>query len=99
MTSRTRAARVRFLTTEEGGRLTAPASGVRSHIELGVFQSSCVVEDAEGRTELPLGECINVRIKVLFEDWAGTAFSLAETVELYEGNKLVATGEFLDTPA
>lgn len=36
---------------------------------------------------------------MLFEDWAGTAFSLAETVELYEGNKLVATGEFLDTPA
>lgn len=95
MPSGTRAARIRFLTTEEGGRRTEPVSGIRSQIELGGFQSSCVVEDLTGRTELPLGESIEVRIRILFEDWAGAAFGQAETVELYEGNKLVATGEFL----
>ncbi|GAB2469893.1 hypothetical protein GCM10027063_07840 [Promicromonospora xylanilytica] len=69
-------------------------SGVRSQIELGGFQSSCVVEDLTGRTDLPLGQSIEVQIRILFEDWAGPAFARAKAVELYEGDKLVATGEF-----
>jgi hypothetical protein len=34
-----RNARIRFLMPEEGGRKTAPASGLRSQIELGGFQT------------------------------------------------------------
>jgi hypothetical protein len=97
MSSAVRLARIRFLTPEEGGRWRAPGSGVRSQIELGDFQSSCLVEDAAGRMELPLGEWVEARIRVLCDDWAGAAFARAETVELYEGDKLVATGEFLVT--
>lgn len=88
---------VRFLTTHEGGRETTPVSGVRSQIELGDFQTSCIIEGADGQTELPLGQSVYVQITVLFEDWAGAAFFGARNVRLYEGAKLVATGTFLDT--
>lgn len=98
MSSGARPARIRFLTADEGGRRTAPASGVRSQIELGAFQSSCVVEGVDGRTELPLGETVEVQIRVLAEDWAGDAFARVGAVELYEGKKLVATGRFLGPP-
>lgn len=50
----------------------------------------------DGRTTLALGQTIEVQIRVFAEDWAGDAFMIAEAVELYEGKKLVATGEFLD---
>lgn len=96
MTSDPRAARVRFLATQEGGRQTTPASGVRSQIELGDFQTSCIVECVEGQTELPLGQSVDVQITVLFEEWAGAAFLAARNVRLYEGTKLVATGTFLE---
>lgn len=93
-----RPALIRFLTTREGGRLASPAPGLRSQIELGSFQTSCVVDDDSGRAEFPLGEVLEVRIRVLFEDRAGDAFASATAIELFEGNKLVATGELLDTP-
>jgi hypothetical protein len=92
-----RDARVRFLTTHEGGRETAPVSGVRSQIELGDFQTSCIIEGADGRSELPLGQNVEVQITVLFEEWAGAAFMEARGVRLFEGARLVATGTFLDT--
>ncbi len=91
-----RDARIRFLTAHEGGRETTPVSGVRSQIELGDFQTSCIVESADGRAELPLGQNVEVQITVLFEEWAGAAFMEAQNVRLYEGAKLVATGTFLD---
>ncbi|MGM7424364.1 hypothetical protein [Cellulosimicrobium sp. CpK407] len=96
MASGPRDARVRFLTTREGGRETTPVSGVRSQIELGAFQTSFIVEGADGQTELPLGQSVNVQITVLFEERAGAAFMEVRNVRLYEGAKLVATGTFLD---
>ena len=93
-----RSARIRFRTPEEGGRLTAPASGVRSQIELGEFQTSCIVDSSAGFEILPLGEEVEVRIRVLFAEHVGAAFSRAAAVELFEGAKLVATGRFLDEP-
>lgn len=91
-----RPARIRFLTTQEGGRLTAPAPGVRSQIGLGEFQTSCVIEDDSGRTNFPLGELLEVQVRILFESWTGEAFASASSVELFEGSKLVATGVFID---
>lgn len=92
-----RRARIRFLTPEEGGRQVAPMSGVRSQIELGEFQSSCIVESVTGLKVLPFGTEVDVQIRVIFPDWAGVAFARVATVELFEGNRLVATGSFLDT--
>lgn len=93
-----RPARIRFRTPEEGGRLTAPASGVRSQIELGEFQTSCVVSSSAGLAVLPLGEEVEVHIRLLFAEHIGSVFARAAEVELFEGAKLVATGHFLDKP-
>ncbi len=91
-----RPARIRFLTPEEGGRPTAPSSGVRSQIRLGELQTSCIVEDDSGQAQFQLGETVEVHIRVMFPDWVGEAFALLKSVELFEGSRLVATGEFRD---
>ncbi|MFC8730865.1 hypothetical protein ACFT5B_00205 [Luteimicrobium sp. NPDC057192] len=91
-----RPARIRYRTTEEGGRLSAPVSGVRSQIALGQFQSSCVIESSAGLDVLPLGEEVEVRIRLLSPEHTGATFIGATSVKLFEGNKLVATGSFLD---
>ena len=91
-------ARIRFLTPEEGGRSTPPASGVRSQVELGEFQTSCIVESAGGVDVLPLGEEVVVTIRVLFVDQVADTFAGLTSLELFEGSKRVATGVFLDGP-
>jgi hypothetical protein len=91
-----RPARVRFLTTAEGGRMTPPVPGVRSQIHLGEFQTSCIVESESGKLEFPLGELVDAQIRVIFAERVGKAFASARAVQLYEGSKLVAEGEFLD---
>ncbi len=101
MSSRTekkevRTARVRFLTTEEGGRFGPPQSGVRSQLDLGPYQTSCIVTSASGSTELPLGEDLLVEIRPLFPDRLGDAFTSLGLVILSEGNKVVAKGRFTD---
>ncbi|WP_152649760.1 hypothetical protein [Demequina oxidasica] len=73
-----------------------PDSGVRSQLELGEFQTSCIVESDTGLDVLPLGEEITVRIRPLFVNQAADAFAELVSVELFEGNKRVATGVFLD---
>lgn len=91
-----RPARIRFLKTEEGGRLSSPVSGVRSQIELGEMQTSCVIDSSADLEVLPLGEDVEVLIRILFAEYAREAFFRASSVRLFEGNKLVATGNFLD---
>jgi len=93
-----RSARIRFLTPEEGGRLTPPASGARSQLELGEFQTSCIVESAAGVDVLPLGEEVMVTIRILFVDQVADAFAGLTSLELFEGRRRVATGVFLDGP-
>lgn len=92
-------ARIPFLTPSEGGRGAPPASGVRSQLELGEFQTPCVIDSAQGLDVLPLGEEVVVRVRLLFAEQAAEAFAVLESLELFEGNKRVATGAFLDGSA
>ena len=93
-----RMARVRFLTSDEGGRTRPPASGVRSQLELGEFQTSCIVESATGLDMLPLGEELIVTIRVLFVDEVADSLAELASVEIFEGNKRVNDGGLLDGP-
>ena len=93
-----RRARIRFLTPEEGGRSTPPLSGTRSQVELGDSQTSCIVESATTSEVLPLGEEVVVTIRVLFVKQTADAFGRLDSLELFEGNKRVAHGVFLDGP-
>ena len=90
-----RRALIRFLRSEEGGRVSAPLSGVRSQLELGEFQTSCVVESATGISHFALGEEVLVDIRVMHPQMLGAAFAQLEKVELYEGSRLVASGKFV----
>jgi len=92
-----RPARVRFLTTEEGGRIAPAVPGTRSQLDLGGSQTSCIIDDDSGRESFPPGEEVDVVIRTLFP-WVGQEFRALRTVKLFEGSKLVAVGEFLDQP-
>ncbi|WP_265523618.1 hypothetical protein [Oerskovia flava] len=54
------------------------------------------MEDDSGQAQFQLGETVEVHIRVMFPDWVGEAFALLKSVELFEGSRLVATGEFRD---
>jgi translation elongation factor EF-Tu-like GTPase len=85
-------ARLRFLTSAEGGRFTPPMSGVRSQLDLGDFMTSCIVRSVTDMEVFPLGESVDVVIELIFPDVHGVKLEEMTAVRLYEGNKLVATG-------
>jgi hypothetical protein len=93
---RPRRAVVRFLTTEEGGRVTAPASGVRAQIEIGSVTTSCTVSRSDAEVAIPLGEEVQVLIELLFPEAYGDAFSGLSAFQLFEGSKRVADGRFIN---
>jgi len=90
-----RLARIRFFTTQEGGRLRPPVSGVRSQIQLGDIQTSCVIRSLNGMNLIPLGEEAVVAVRLLFQDEVGQEFAALTSLDLFEGSKHVATGAFL----
>ncbi|QGQ18437.1 hypothetical protein GC089_03165 [Cellulomonas sp. JZ18] len=90
-------ARIRFLRTEEGGRLRAPADGVRSQLDLGEVKTSCIVHTRDARKEIALGEEQNVRIELIFGSLYEAAARRLTNIDLYEGNKLVARGLTIET--
>ena len=95
-TATVRPARVRFLTTAEGGRISPASPGTRSELDLGDTQTSCIIaDDDSGREIFPPGEDVTVQIKVIFP-WVVKEFQRLRKVKLYEGSKLVAVGDFVD---
>lgn len=97
--SRTIAARIRFLTTAEGGRSRSPQSGVRPQLRLSGVQTSCVVRRGTDGDELRLGEEFDGTVEIVFWDEYSHLFSDFMAFELYEGNKLVARGQLLEKVA
>jgi len=94
-TATARPARVRFLTTAEGGRNRPASPGTRSELDLGDTQTTCIIGDDSGRETFPPGEDVTVQIRVIFP-WVVKVFQGLRKVRLYEGSKLVAVGDFLD---
>ena len=91
-----RTARIRFLTTAEGGRLSAPLSGTRSQLEIGDVMTSCVLTRVDGADTLALGEDVDVFVELHFPERFELEFRTLRGVRLFEGNKLVATGAFIE---
>ena len=90
-------ARIRFLTTAEGGRKTSPRAGTyHPQLKLGDVYSSCFVRTADGQAEeLELGKEYDIQLELLFPEHYGDFVQDAVECELYEGNHLVARGRFL----
>lgn len=93
--SQARRALVRFLTTEEGGRLGPPETGVSPQLKVGGVLSSCFVEGVDATT-FDLGKEYHVVLRPMFPQFVGDAFTILDEVQLYEGSHLVATGRFVD---
>lgn len=91
-----RSALVRFLTSDEGGRFTAPRSGVRSQLKIGDVMTSCTVTAIDGRDLMALGDEIVVRVRLQFPERFEAEFPNLVEVLLFEGTKLVAVGTFDD---
>ena len=91
-----RRARIRFLPTVKGGRSTPPVSGFRPQIRLDGVQTSCVVESGDVGETFSFGVDSTVVLTLVFPDEYGHQFAELGRVELFEGNRLIATGDFLD---
>lgn len=83
-------ARIEFF---EGGRSSAPPSGVRSTLRVGEVDTSVTVH-AE-TAFLALGEERDVVIELQFPEY-GKQIDRSKPVELYEGSRMVARGVWLD---
>ena len=92
--SKTFHARIRFLPTSEGGRLTPPMSGVRPLLKIDDVFTSCIVRSS-GATTFELGVDYDVTLEVVFWEEYGHLFRADLPVELFEGSRLVARGVFL----
>jgi hypothetical protein len=89
-------ARLRFLTTQEGGRVRAPEAGVRPQLKVGEIFTSCIIHPLDEANELALGQEHEVMLEVVFWDEYRRLFHDGMLLELYEGSKKVASGQFLD---
>jgi hypothetical protein len=97
MSTAARRVRVRFLTTDEGGRFNAPLSGVRSQLKIGEGMTSCVLTRDDGEAVIPLGEDVEVIVALMFPEHFQDSFSALEDARFFEGSKLVAAGRFIDS--
>jgi len=87
---------VRFLSSKEGGRLSAPVSGYKPQLKIGKEHTSCIVSlENPSRGKMDFGIKHVVFIELQFEDLYPEKTFLKNKIELYEGSKLVGVGKFL----
>lgn len=85
-------ATVVFITTEEGGRFTPPASGVRPQLRLtdGTY-TTCIL--TMEKTWFELGKQETVKVYLPFADKLALEQIPTQELAFYEGSKLVALGQ------
>ena len=88
-------ARIRFLLPSEGGRSTPAMSGVRPQLKLGDVLSSCVVMSNSDTQTFELGCEYEVTLRLVFPEQYGRLVGFETPIELFEGARLVARGEFV----
>jgi translation elongation factor EF-Tu-like GTPase len=91
-------ARVRFLTTAEGGRSTPARSGVRPHLRVGDVFTTCILRSRDPDEVLLLGRDYELTLEIVFWEEYGHLLKEVQDLELFEGNRLVARGEVLASP-
>lgn len=94
MTTKTIGAKIRFLTTSEGGRSAPAEPGVRPHLKLGDIFTSCTVQPLTPELTFQPGTVYDVKIEIPFWDEYGALFRRNDPVELFEGSRLIARGSW-----
>jgi hypothetical protein len=87
-------ATIRFLLTSENGRSKPAMSGIRPHIKLGDIFTSCIVRSLNSDETFELGRDYDVEIEIIFWEEYGSLFHENIPIELYDGNRVIATGAF-----
>ncbi len=88
-------AKIRFLTSEEGGRTTPAQSGVRPHLKLGDVFTTCIVR-ALGRDDVfVLGRLYDVTLDIVFWEQYGHLFREGEPLQFFDGDRLIARAEVI----
>lgn len=88
-------ARVRFLSTAEGGRLEPAQDGIRPQLDLGDVKTTCVVRSAAGGRIFDADQTYDVELEIVFWDQYGHLFNPDDPIRLYDGSRLIAIGEFV----
>jgi hypothetical protein len=88
-------AKVRFLLPEEGGNLNPAHDGSRSQLKIGEVYTSCIVNSASEATIFDAGVDYDVLIDVILWNEYASRFNEKAPIQLYEGRRLAATGNFL----
>ncbi|HTR40661.1 MAG TPA: hypothetical protein VMH87_03520 [Pseudomonadales bacterium] len=88
-------AKVTFLTAEEGGRRSAPMSGVRPQLKVGDQLTSCVVWSAIPEQLFELGKEYEVGLELMFWEQCKDLVSTEMPIQLNEGGRIVGKGKAL----
>lgn len=89
-------ARVRFLTIEEGGRLSWAEDGIRPQLKLGDISTSCTVRSVEGTRQFEPGVEYLVDLELMHWEHYSHLIDLREPIVLLEGSRVVARGTYID---
>ena len=95
MFSRSRVARLRFLTEAEGGWSRPVTSGIRPMLGIGGQRTSCIVTSVDGDLVISAGVDVDVVIQIMWPEHNGREFAELRVAELFDGNTLMAIGTFL----
>jgi hypothetical protein len=87
-------ARIQFLSHAQGGRLSPARDGIRPHLKLGDVMTTCVVRSCTAATIFEPEKVYEVEIEIVFWDQYSHLFTKNEPIQLFDGSRLIATGEF-----
>ncbi|MFE0772889.1 hypothetical protein [Streptomyces sp. NPDC058861] len=88
-------AKVTFLPTSEGGRLTPAMSGIRPQLKIGHRFTSCIVRSTGREDVFLLGQEYEVELELVFQDENENSLTPVDRIELFDGSKLIATGHWM----
>lgn len=88
-------ARITFVPESAGGRIAPALSGIKPQLKLGDVRTSAVVRAEDESQVFEPGRPYVVTIEVLFWEQYGSKFKLDDPVELFDGSRLIAKGEYL----
>jgi translation elongation factor EF-Tu-like GTPase len=77
-------------------RFTPSQAGFRPQVDVRGTHTSCIVESLSGDELLSPCREHRVSLKLMFPDQHPSAFEVGDSVRLYEGSNLIATGKIIE---
>jgi len=87
---------VRFLTVDEGGRLSWAEDGIRPQLQLGGISTSCTVRSMEGARQFEPGIEHLVDLELMHWEHYSRLIDLRDPIVLLEGSQVIARGFYVD---